>query len=199
MLSEASIFWQPDRALLLCWRTCHGNPPRLSLQLDPDALRANLTMLLTLAGWAAGSGRRLWSLQQPKGRACPKPALSIRSTSPLQHFRCEPVASNRKHPEWRQASHYLPGGSRIRRPSLESSSFSFFIVTRNSLACLEFGKKRSLCMFRLVALVGLAWLGCRILQENARHDPVALIPSPARMRRQVAEARLRSAAAGRFG
>jgi hypothetical protein len=53
-------------------------------------------------------------------------------------------------------------------------------------------------MFRLLALLGFAWLGCRILQENAHHAPVALIPSPARMRRQVAAAKLRSAAEGRL-
>lgn len=52
-------------------------------------------------------------------------------------------------------------------------------------------------MFRLLALCGLTWLTCRIFQENSRHDPVALIPSPGRMRRQVPAAKLRSAAQGR--
>ncbi len=52
-------------------------------------------------------------------------------------------------------------------------------------------------MFRLLALCGLTWLLCRVMQENSRHDPVALIPSPGRMRRQVAAAKLRSASEGR--
>lgn len=53
-------------------------------------------------------------------------------------------------------------------------------------------------MFRLITLICFAWLGRRILEENAHHVPVALIPSPARMRRQVAAAKLRSAAEGRL-
>ncbi len=55
-------------------------------------------------------------------------------------------------------------------------------------------------MFRLLALIGLGWLAYRILQERAiraRRAPVALIPSPARMHRQAAAAKLRSAAEGR--
>ncbi len=52
-------------------------------------------------------------------------------------------------------------------------------------------------MIRLLTLAGLAWLACRVFQENAHREPAALIPSPGRMRRQIAAAKLRSAAEGR--
>jgi putative NADH-flavin reductase len=45
-------------------------------------------------------------------------------------------------------------------------------------------------MFRLLVLAALGWIGYRIIQENSeKHPPMALIPSPEKMRRQAKRAK----------